>query len=1586
MIKKYALIFITFLCFSLSGYGQADIIISQYIETDSGTSPKGIEIFNISGSAITFSAANNLEVYQGTNGASCSSVVNITSGTLGIDEVWVIGTTDLITYTTTNGSDFSGTTTFDFLFNGDDALEVYLGGIIQDSFGICGSDPGSSWTGGGVDTRNNNLQIKNGICDGDIDGWTDPSVRFDGIELGSDMTGFGDAPASCNPTNTIVNFTSTTSSIAEDGLFVDICVEIINESATTATTVDIELDGSSTATNGSDYDDGAGSPAPITFPFTLTFPANSSANQCFTIFISNDDLLVEGDEIVVLNLTNPGGGDSAATGTDDQHILTIIDNDVAAIADVIITEIMYNTSGTDDEWIEICNTSGSAQVLNNYTIRYNGSTEFTFPSSGSVIADGACITISLGDGGGSEYNVDCPFTPDYTNGLGTGTLGNTSATISLVASDGSTTIDSVFYDDNDDTLTDGNGASFHVIDDSADNSNTDTNWQAVVDGGSPGTNSLVSPCSSLQPEINIEGDLGAFPNINNNDVTPSFLDNTQFSDRLLGDSQTKSFRIQNIGTADLTVSNVQIVGVDAGDFSLTFPSALPFIIPQNGIIVFDVTFSPTVAAVRNATVRITNDDPTDSENIFEFAIRGTGICSASTNVLFPLTGPDNTVVTIIGTDLGGSTFVEFDGNVIPHTVISSTEIEITIPANSVTGNIDITDNLGCLSSDLFTIIDTAIGSCEGNGGTTPNNLFISEVTDASVGGMTYIEIYNGTGAPIDLINYSLQFYKNGSNTVNGGSVNLSPSVNLNLNTGDTFVVAIGTSGSTCTGIPDSGGEKADLSSGISGLNFDPGSDDHIRLYEGTNHRDSWGTHESDNWADPLGIGTEGVVFRRNSTAAMLPDPTFNVTDWSYVNWNSCAENDYSTIGSFDFSTGVPPTVTLQPIAPAFECTFSASLTISGTEGFDGGGDTQELAYQWYFNQPGTSTWTEILPANSNYTGQQTATLNIIDTMNLDGYQYYCQLREDSSTCFEASNAIKLDVRVSTWNGTWSVPPSLDRFAILNANYNTGDGTNGQDSFGACGLVVNAGTLTVANSNFVEVANDVTVETGAEILVETQGAFVQRGVGAAAGTFNLNGTATSQVNKLTAPLANWYDYTYWSSPVATADVDVALGFANQYRRFWYDASLYLDADNNDIDDDDNDWTLATGSGQMIVGRGYAATHNSTGFVAGNQYQYNFEGALNTGDYTYPLSYNASNTDHWNLVGNPYPSAIKVRGTDGLFDANTGVIKTAVYLWSHDSPPLGANPGNENLNFNSNDYAVINETMSTAGASGDTPENYIPSGQSFFVSSLTNADIAFNNAMRISGDNSNDLFFRNAVNNDAEPMEESRLWLNLTADGGVFNQLGVGYVHNATDGFDGLGYDAKRNLSSGSDVIIYSQIEEEDYRLAIQGKAVTSLNLDEIIPIGFSTSIEDNLIYKFSIYDFEGQFLIDNPIFIKDNQLNTIHNLKDSDYSFTSSTGEFNNRFEIVFTPSTLSIDDHFIDANALTIVELPNGDVEFKLNSKKNSISNVEILDALGRRIYNLKGSNATEVYNLSQLSQSAYIAKITLSNGQVISKKAIKQR
>ena len=219
--------------------------------------------------------------------------------------------------------------------------------------------------------------------------------------------------------------------------------------------------------------------------------------------------------------------------------------------------------------------------------------------------------------------------------------------------------------------------------------------------------------------------------------------------------------------------------------------------------------------------------------------------------------------------------------------------------------------------------------------------------------------------------------------------------------------------------------------------------------------------------------------------------------------------------------------------------------------------------------------------------------------------------------------------------------------------------------------------------------------------------------------------------------------------------------------------------------------------------------------------------------------------------------------------------------------------------------------------------------------------------------------------------------------MFNQILVTYVDGATNGYDGFSYDAPRNLSSGNASIIYTQIDGNNKLFAIQGKNPDDLDLDEIIPFGFYTNIDVATLYTLSINQLQGDFFNTNIVYLKDNLLNIIHDLSASDYTFTSQIGEFNDRFEIVFRDSNLSIKENALN-NSLSIIELQDGSVIFTV-SNHLKIRNVKIYDAIGRLIYDLKGNSNTEIYNLSNLSQAAYIAKVELSNNMVITKKAIKR-
>ena len=90
----------------------------------------------------------------------------------------------------------------------------------------------------------------------------------------------------------------------------------------------------------------------------------------------------------------------------------------------------------------------------------------------------------------------------------------------------------------------------------------------------------------------------------------------------------RNFSIENAGDGDLTLSGmpvVQIIGANAGDFSVTATPASPVqpLTPSS----FSVAFDPSGLGIRTATVSIASND--GNENPFSFAIRGEGIADDS---------------------------------------------------------------------------------------------------------------------------------------------------------------------------------------------------------------------------------------------------------------------------------------------------------------------------------------------------------------------------------------------------------------------------------------------------------------------------------------------------------------------------------------------------------------------------------------------------------------------------------------------------------------------------------------------------------------------------------------------------------------------------------------------------------------------------------------------------------------------------------------------------------------------------------------------------------------------------------------------
>lgn len=560
-----------------------------------------------------------------------------------------------------------------------------------------------------------------------------------------------------------------------------------------------------------------------------------------------------------------------------------------------------------------------------------------------------------------------------------------------------------------------------------------------------------------------------------------------------------------------------------------------------------------------------------------------------------------------------------------------------------------------------------------------------------------------------------------------------------------------------------------------------------------------------------------------------------------------------------------------------------------------------------------------------------------------------RLREDGG---DANVALNFTDTPTVYNGTGTFLANTTSIKI-----ETNTTLNNDVEVCSCTIDPNV-ILTIPADKTLTVNQNITIGAGGKLLLQNNASLLQTSVAANAYTGDFDSFV---VERNTAPVRR-YDFTFWSSPVNRTP-----GFTlyNLSPETFYDKYYsYVPA---------TGWKISfNGVLSMEPGMGYIVrAPQSYDLTTAAVYPATFIGKPNNGDYFITPLPNKSI-----LIGNPYPSALDAAKFIQInHDINADV--GALYFWTHNSPPSTAVKGDAKYNYTTSDYAVYSLTGGVATSKGATSDGYktgptgkIASGQAFFIQPNSANQIRFTNEMRIGGNNTQ--FFKTT---DSEDKNKNRLWLNLTNEEGAFKQTLIGYLDEATNGWD-INYDGL-TLAGNTYVDFYSI--NETNKLTIQGRALPFSDAD-LIPLGYKSSIVGD--FTISIDHTDGLFDT-QAVYLEDKTTGKTVDLRAANYTFATEKGTFEDRFVLSYTNKTLGTGDFENIENGLLVSVK---DKVIKVTSAKENIKEVTIFDINGKQLQskNKIASTELQISNL-QAANQVLLVKVTLENDYVVTKKIVFQ-
>ena len=570
------------------------------------------------------------------------------------------------------------------------------------------------------------------------------------------------------------------------------------------------------------------------------------------------------------------------------------------------------------------------------------------------------------------------------------------------------------------------------------------------------------------------------------------------------------------------------------------------------------------------------------------------------------------------------------------------------------------------------------------------------------------------------------------------------------------------------------------------------------------------------------------------------------------------------------------------------------------------------------------------------------------------------------------------------NWAYNIAPSTNEHAVTIPNVLNSPFINGS-------TIRECGTLTIRTDASIQVANESAFQVSdyiindGNIILGHNSSLLQTNTG----IDNNSGTGNYTVIRDGVVSANHYNI--WSSPIKNASIISIFSNTNpcdiwvfdENSQAWshdYSAGFSTTCYGNPVTFTAYD-VISGGNGVMDPARGYFTPGNISSTKA-------FSGTVNNGDITIPIKTTSLGNpggsgwgdDDWNLVGNPYPSALNATEFWNENAVKNNNIITGLYFWDDTDT-------NSAYNQNS-DYASWNLSGGVnSGNSNNIPSGNIASGQGFWVVAAASTNLVFNNSMR---SEINGQFFK------TETPEKHNVWVSFTSPSLYQNNILIGYNENSTDGLD-IDYDANK-LIGNAHVRFSSRIDNEEY--VIQSVAPVGLGVSKSIPLTvFSDEYGDHVFSKYNAENLPIQL----KVYLRDNYLGVNHDLSQGDYIVTLNPNvEYISRFELILanklnqndggsgiksdlTSGSTTIETGIDESLNPGFILIQNKDV-ITISNDEGFEGNVQLIDITGKTVWSKNQSSSTLSLSIdiNHLQTGIFILRITNDTHNIYHHKILK--